>query len=188
MDNPANVRKTSSLSVITVFSALIVGSDFALASVVNVKLLDVVVFVVAFVFGFRIGGAVALISETAWSLVSPWGMAGIITPFLVGGELLFVVAGWWSSRVWGDRRRLLSPNGFFIGAVMLLCAFLWDIETNAATALIATWPGLTLPLLLSFEGFGVPFALVHETADFVLGMLFAPVAILLMPKVMKGVR
>ena len=176
------------MAVVAIFSALIVGSDFALAPFVNVKLLDAVVFVVAFVFGFRIGAGVAVISETVWSFVSPWGMAGVITPFLVGGELLFAIAGWWSSRVWGDRLKLSSPYVFFIGAVMLVCASLWDVETNAATALIASWPTLTLPILLSFEALGIPFALVHEVADFLLGMLFAPAVILLMPKIMKGAK
>lgn len=182
------MRRTSGVAAITVFSALIVGSDFALAPFVNVKLLDTIVFVVAFVFGFRIGAAVAVVSETAWSFVSPWGIAGAITPFLVGGEMLFVLAGWWASRVWGDRMKLPSPNAIFLGAVMLVCAFIWDLETNAATALIASWPTLTLPVLLSFEAVGIPFALVHEEADFLLGMLLAPVAILLIPRIMKGMK
>jgi hypothetical protein len=187
MDYPSIMRKTSEVAVVTVFSALIVGSDFALAPFANVKLLDCIVFVVAFVFGFRLGAAVAVVSETAWSMVSPWGVApwGII-PFLVGGELLFALAGWWSSRVWGERSEILSPNAIFIGATMMISAFLWDLETNAATALIASWPGLTLQELVSFEGIGIPFAIVHEAADFLLGMLFAPVVILLIPRVTKA--
>lgn len=186
MDYPASMRGTSKVAVVTVFSALIIGSDFALAPFANIKLLDVIVFVVAFVFGFRMGAAVAIISETAWSFVSPWGMAGAITPFLIGGELLFAAAGWWSSRMWGDRMKLPSFNALFLGAVMLLCAFLWDLETNAATALLWYWPNLSLQGLVLFEAQGILFALIHEGADFLLGMLFAPVAILLIPRMAKG--
>ncbi len=186
MDYPAIVRGSPSIAVVVVFTALIVGSDFALAPLVNIKLMDALVFVVAFVFGFKEGAAVAVLSETTWSFVSPWGMAGVMTPFLVGGELLFAVAGWWSARIWGDRSKLLTPNSVFIGAIMLICAFIWDFETNAATALVASWPGLTFQSLLFYEGWGVPFAVVHEEADFVLGMLFAPLAILLIPRVTRG--
>ncbi len=177
MDYPATVRATSEVSVLVVFSALIVGSDFALAPFVNVKLLDSIVFLVAFVYGFRMGAGVAIISETVWSVVSPWGAAGVMTPFLVGGELIFAVAGWWASRAWGMKSKFGVREAVFIGALMLLCASLWDLETNTATALVAYWPGLTLGELLATEVAGIPFALIHEYADFILGSLFVPAAL-----------
>ena len=180
------MRPVQTVAIVATFSAMIVGSDFALASVPNVKLLDSLVFVAAFVFGFRIGAYVGILSEVTWSFVSPIGMAGAITPFLVGGELLFAVAGWWASRVWGDKSKLLTPNSMFIGALMLVCAFVWDFETNAATALIVSWPALTIEKIALYEGYGIPFALVHEGADFLLGVLVAPATILLIPKMMRG--
>jgi len=176
------MRSTSTGAVVAAFSALAVGSDFALAPYVNVKLMDTIVFLVAFLFGLRAGAGVAIVSETAWSFVSPWGVAGWITPFLVGGELIFAVAGWWASRTWRDKAGSWGTHALFIGASMLVCAFLWDLETNAATALLAYWPTLTLGKLLLTEGFGLPFALIHEAADFLLGMVAAPAAILMIPK------
>ena len=173
-------------AAVLIFTALIITSDFVLAPFVNVKLLDSMVFLAAFLFGFRAGAAVAILSETVWSFVSPWGVAGIVMPFLVGGELLFAAAGWWASKVWEDRSRILNPNSLFIGAVMVLCAFVWDLETNAATALIAYWPAVTFDKLVLTELLGIPFALLHLTADFLLGVLFIPAAILLVPRVMKG--
>lgn len=173
------------IAVVAVFSSLIVGSDFALAPFYNVKLLDTLVFVTGFVFGFRLGAAVAVLSETSWSFVSPNGIAGAITPFLVAGELLFAAAGWWASKVWGDWSKLSARDSVFIGALMLICAFFWDLETNAATALIAYWPNLTLSNLALTEGFGIPFALAHEASDFVLGTLVAPLTIFTIPRIMK---
>jgi len=179
MDYPSAVRRSQAVALVAALSSLIVGSDFALAPYVNVKLLDVVVFFAAFVFGFRLGAAVAVISETVWSVASPWGIAGAITPFLVAGELLFAAAGWWSSRLWGGRSQPISLNAVSIGAMMLLCAFVWDFETNAATAIIAYWPGLTLQNFFGTEVLGIPFALVHEGADFLLGAFLAPMVIVL---------
>ena len=176
----ADVRE---VALVPVLSALIVGSDFALAPYVDVKLLDVIVFSAAFLFGFRLGAVVAIVSEGAWSVVSPWGFAGPIMPFLIAGELIFAATGWWASKVWSDRSKVVQ-NSIFIAALMLICAFAWDVETNLATALIASWPGLSIPAVVAWQISGIPFALVHEIADFFLGLLFAPAAILLIPRVM----
>ncbi|QQG48130.1 MAG: hypothetical protein HY247_05075 [archaeon] len=176
------MRRAQDVAVVGIFSALVVGSDFALYPLYGIKLMDTLVFFVAFAFGARASVGVAVISETTWSYVSPIGAAGVITPFLVGGELLFVLAGWWASKAWGDRSKLLSPNAIFIGALMLICAFVWDFETNAATALIAGWPTVTLQSVGAWELSGIPFAVVHEAADFVLGMVLIPAILMVVPR------
>jgi hypothetical protein len=180
------VRHSAEVSVIAVFTAVIIGSDLALSGpeFSNIKLLDTLVFVSTYVFGLRVGVAVGVLSEATWSFISPIGMAGAITPFLVGGEMLFVFAGWAASRAWGPRPRVLSSNSLFIGALLAICAFLWDLETNAATALIAYWPGLGLAQLLGtmFNPLTLLFALAHEGSDFAFGCLVAPSFIFLIPK------
>jgi hypothetical protein len=186
LDNPSRLR-AKDVAVVAVFSATVVASDFALAPFVNFKLMDPIVFMVAFVFGFRQGAAVALVSETAWSVVSPWGPAGAVAPFLIAGELLFAVAGWGASKVWGADRERASTTALFIGSTLALCAFAWDFETNAATALIANWPGLTLGEVLGYElsGFVFPVPLAHELGDFLLGTVAAPATLLMLPRLRK---
>jgi hypothetical protein len=181
------MRGSRDTAVIAVFTAMVIASDFALVPYVNVKLMDVTVFLVAYVFGFRQGAAVALLSETIWSVISPWGFAGIIAPFLVVGELLFAGAGWGAYRVWGRDGKILSPTAIFIGATLAICAFVWDLETNAATALIATWPGTSWGQVAVYElqGFVFPTPLAHELWDLVLGVLLAPAAIVAMPRVRR---
>ncbi len=174
------------MAVVAIFTALVVGSDLALSGpeFSNVKLLDTLVFVSAYVFGFRVGAAVGVLSETIWSFASPIGMAGIIAPFLVGGELLFALAGWAAARTWGPRPQVASMHAVFIGALLALCAFAWDLETNAATAFIQYWPTLGLPQLLGtmFNPLTLLFALAHEGSDFAFGSLVAPSFILLIPR------
>jgi uncharacterized membrane protein len=187
INHPA--MRHSDVAVAAVFSALVVGSDYALTPFVNFKLMDTIVFIVAFVFGFRQGAAVAVISETIWSVISPWGQAGVIAPFLVAGEIMFAVAGWGASKMWGAEKEAISPISLFMGATMTICAFLWDLETNAATALIAYWPTLNLGLLIATElrgfVFGIP--MIHEVGDFLLGAMVAPAAIMVIPKVGRRV-
>ncbi len=182
------MRGSTSVAVVATFTALIVGSDFALAPLTNVKLLDTVVFVAAYLYGFRVGAAVGILSESIWSFASPVGMAGPITPFLVGGEVIFAVAGWGAAKAWGRRLKLVSPYSLFIGGSMAVCAFLWDLVTNLATAQIAFWPSPTLLeyLCTSFCPMTVPFILAHEGSDFVFGVLLAPAFIFLIPRVYRG--
>ena len=159
------------------FTSLIIASDYALTPALNVKLMDTMVFSSAYAFGFRIGAYVALLSELVWSLVSPYGFAGYLMPFLVGGELLFALAGFAASKIWGNPGDLSthSVNNFFFGAMLAICAFVWDFETNIATGLVAG--AHTLTYLLSFEVLGIPFMLAHELSDFFLGSLLAPLVI-----------
>ncbi len=176
------------MAVVATFSALIVGSDFALSPFYNVKLLDTLVFVCAYVFGFRVGALVGIVSETSWSFVSPIGMAGLITPFLIAGEVLFALAGWAASKAWGASFRPLSYYPMFIGATMAICAFIWDLETNLATALIQYWPSPTLGeyLLTAFGPWTIPFTLAHEVSDLGFGIVLVPTLIVLIPRVFRG--
>ena len=185
MDYPTIMGAARNVATVAAFSALIVGSNFPLAEIPNVKLLDTLVFVSAFVFGFRMGASVAIISELAWSFVSPWGIAGAITPFLVAGELIYAAAGWAASRLWREDIRFLSKRNLFIGSVLAISAFIWDVETNLGTALIAFWPNVTLSKIAITELYGVPFMLFHELSDFLLGTLFAPVVISLLARLAK---
>jgi len=179
------MERSESVAVVTIFAALIVGSDFALAPYPNVKLFDTLVFVAAFVYGFRVGAAACVLSETIWGFVSPNGMAGIILPFLVGGELLFAFAGYAASRVWTNpRTNALSMQNFFLGALMAICAFAWDFETNLATGLLAG--ASTVSSLLWYEVYGIPFMVAHEVSDLVFGTLAAPPLILYTWHAMKG--
>lgn len=183
------MREPRTVAIVATFTAIIVGSDLALSGpeFSNIKLLDTLVFVSAYVFGFRVGASVGILSETIWSFVSPVGMAGVVTPFLVAGELLFALAGWGASKLWGRQLRMTSPYPLFVGALLTICAFIWDLETNAATALLAYWPSLTLPKLLAteFNPLTLLFFLAHEGSDFAFGVLLAPIFIFLIPKVLS---
>ncbi len=167
---------------------MIVGSDFVLTPVYNVKLLDVLVFVSAYLFGLRVGALVGVLSESIWSFASPNGFAGPVTPFLVAGEVIFAFAGWAAAKAWGRELGVVSPTSVFIGAVLALSAFVWDLETNLATALISFWPSPSLAeyVYTAFNPLTLAFTLAHEGSDFVFGMVLAPTFILLIPRVLRN--
>jgi hypothetical protein len=169
--------KTNHLALVAAFTALAVASDFALADVPNVKLVDPIVFSVAFVFGLEMGVYVGVLSEVIWGTLSPYGFGGYIIPFLVAGEVLYALAGWAAARAWGGESSPLGARNLYMGAVLALCAFLWDLETNAGTALLSFWPALTLQKLAATEVVGIPFMMAHEVSDLVTGAVLAPLII-----------
>jgi hypothetical protein len=169
--------KTKDIALVAAFTALAIASDFALTDFANVKLVDPIVFSVAFVFGLEMGVYVGVLSELIWGTFNPFGFGGYIIPFLVAGEVLYALAGWAAARVWaGDSSRLATRNLYF-GAVLAICAFVWDLETNVGTALISFWPSLTVQKLLATEVIGIPFMVSHEVSDLVTGAVFAPLII-----------
>ena len=182
MDYPSVVRASQSLATVTVFTALAVGSDFALVGVPNVKLVDTLVFLSAYLFGFRVGASVGLLSELIWAYLSPWGAPGFIAPFLILGEVVYAVAGFTAARVWSPGSALKPGGSLVFGGLLAICAFFWDLETNLATALIAYWPGVSAPKVVTTMLTGIPFMLSHEVSDFALGLLFVPVVVLTIPR------
>jgi hypothetical protein len=178
---------TLKVAAVATFTALIVGSDFALSGpeFSNIKLLDALVFASAYLFGFSVGASVGILSETVWSFVSPVGMAGALTPFLVLGELLFAVAGWGAARLWGRGGDGSSHYPLYFGAVLAVCAFVWDFETNAATAILSLWPNVQLPAFMTivFGPLTLPFDIAHELSDFAFGSLLVPSVIFLIPRI-----
>lgn len=182
MDYPSSVRGSQPLAVVTILTALAIGSDFALAGVPNIKLVDALVFLSAYLFGFRVGASVGILSELIWAFASPWGAPGFIAPFLVAGEVIYAAAGSTAARIWSSGSMLSPGNGVVFGGLLAISAFLWDVETNLATALIAYWPAVTVLKVMATMMVGIPFMLVHEIADFALGLLFVPAALLTIPR------
>jgi hypothetical protein len=169
--------RTRELALVAAFSALAVASDYALTDIPNVKLVDPIVFSVAFVFGLEMGVYVGVLSEVIWGTLSPYGFGGYIIPFLVAGEVLYALAGWAASKVWRGEGPPLAARNLYMGSVLASCAFAWDLETNAGSALLSFWPALTLHKLLATEAVGIPFMLAHEVSDLVTGAVLAPLII-----------
>ena len=76
-----------------------------------------------------------------------------------------------------EKSSALSARNLFFGAILAICAFIWDFETNIATGLLALWPRENLVGVLIFEVTGIPFMIAHELSDFILGAALAPIII-----------
>lgn len=167
MSSAFSVRTVARLAM---FVALIIGSDWLLSPLYNVKLVDMMVFISAFLYGFRFGAAVGVLSELVWGTFNPLGFGGPIIPFLVTGELLYAFAGSLASKIWGYGP-LSGPVSPYMGAMLAVSTFFWDVWTNLGTAVIAYYPKLTVGEIISTELFGAWFMFVHEFSNLFLGMI-----------------
>jgi len=181
------MRFARPVATISIFTALIVGSNFALASVPNVKLDGALIFMATIVYGAYTGASVAVLSELIWSQVSPWGSSGAyLLPFLISAELLYVVAGLVAKRALSGSWDASRGNSPMFAGLLCLFTFIWDVWTNLGTAILATNLSLGAILFIEFNPLTLVFSITHEVSNLILGAVFVPSVLVLLPKVTKG--
>ena len=180
------MTRSRDVAVMAIFSALAVSSNYALLAFPQVKLMDSLVFISAYLFGFGVGAGVAVITWLVYGSVNPLGAAGFpLLLVLMVGEFIFAFSGallgrsWKRTAVFGNGSKFLNKS-LVLGITGLLSAFVYDFWTNAIDGLL---------IYRSIEGIalrwitGVYFALVHELADFVFFAFVVPILIVAISRV-----
>jgi len=190
--------------IVAVFTALSLATNYALIGFQNVKLMDTLVFIVAFLFGVRLGIGVAVSTWLVYGLVNPNGVDGpIILSFLILGECFYALSGAILSRTsvgqelsrvkpTDDNSRITGRTGVFrklgrrisrlnptrslvFALVGLQATFGYDLLTN-----FASWLFLTTSLYQAFiigNIIGVPFSVAHEGSNTIFFATVAPAVI-----------
>src|SRR5436309_7008787 len=183
LDPPAVFKRRSTKAmIVAVFTALALATNYALSGVYNVKVMDALVFIVAFLFGVRLGIGVGTSIWLVWGFVNPSGVDDLITfSFVVVGESFYVLAGAILRRT-SIAQSLLQRGGssfrqlgLVFALVGLLSTFSYDVFTN-----FGSWLFLTSS---SYEAFvrgniiGAPFSVAHEASNTVFFATVAPTII-----------
>lgn len=180
------MRRSSNIAIISVFSALAVASNYAMIAFPQVKLMDSIVFVSAYLYGFGVGAGVAIITWVVYGSLNPLGAAGFpLILVLIVGEMVFAVSGVLLSRSWKRSTDFSGSHRFLnkslvLGVTGLLSAFVYDFWTNAIDGLL---------IYRSVEGIflrwmtGVYFAITHEVADFLFFAFVVPALIIAISRV-----
>ncbi len=147
------------------------ATNYAMIGIPNVKLMDALVFVAAFLFGIEVGVGAAVVTWAIYGFVNPYGQAGFpLIAFLMAGECFYAIAGA------GLRKTSIAKDLFkaghahgqssiLFGAVGLLSTFAYDVLTNFATYLFFA-SSLYQALLIGMIT-GLPFSLAHELSNLV---------------------
>src|SRR3972149_6267780 len=93
---PDHVPQTTivRIAVVAVFAALALATNYALIGIPNVKIMDALVFLAAFLFGLKVGVAVGASTWAVYGFINPQGSADLILlSFLITGECFYALAG-----------------------------------------------------------------------------------------------
>ncbi len=175
-------RATTKASLIAVFTAVSLGTNYVLAAFPNVKVMDAIVFLAAFLFGLDVGLGTAFFSRLIYGYVNPWGQVGLdLLVFLIIGESFYALAGSLLRRglfvnVLTIERGTYAGWGIIFGVTGLVSTFAYDVLTNFASYVFTT-TSLFNAVIIGMAT-GAPFAIIHEVSNLVFFGTVAPVAII----------
>ena len=171
-------------SAIAVFSAMSLGTNYALISIPNVKLMDAFVFLAAYLFGVKVGIGVAISTWGVYGFVNPYGQDDLILlSFLIVGECFYAIAALPLRRVTVPRNILrdygelvwFGEYSILVGFTGFIATLAYDLLTN-----FASWLFKTNSLYAAFligNIFGAPFSIIHEVSNLAFFVAVVPVAI-----------
>lgn len=157
-------RRAAAIAVLTAAS---ISTNYLLIGVVNVKLMDLIVFSSGYIYGCLAGVMVGVLTWLVYGTLNPYGFSlPILIATMLCETLYGVVGGLLARRGFWD-------GGFIDGAVSFgvlgfLLTSIYDLMTNIVSGLVAGVP-IAVALIA-----GVPFALIHEISNALLFSLGAP--------------
>jgi len=144
-------------SMLAVFTAAAVATNYLLIGVVNVKFMDLLVFTGGYLYGAGFGATMGAMVWLVYGTVNPYGFNLPTLAATMLGEAVYGVAGGVVRRSMGVKPGW-SPD-IRLGVVGFLLTFLYDLFTNVVSAYVAG-----IPVAVALVG-GVPFALLHEASN-----------------------
>jgi len=159
--------------LIAVFTALAIATDFAMVPLVNIKLMDTLVFVAALAFGFRVGASVAGLTWLVYGTLSPWGFAsGPFIVLLMLSEMIYAALGSIAARFAGWMKWGTAERSAAFGFLGFFGALAYDLNTIITPAVLSG-----IPLVSSVFSLipAMPFMFAHEASDFVFFSTLGPV-------------
>lgn len=167
--------------MVAVFTALSLGTNYAMIGLPNVKIMDALVFVSAFLFGLGVGVGVAVSTWGVYGFINPYGQAGpVLFIFLITGESFYALAGAGLRKTFVAKELLIEGRAYgrisyIFGVVGLAATFAYDVLTNFASYLFLTttlFQALVIGLIT-----GAPFAVLHELSNLIFFATVVPAAI-----------
>ena len=149
---------TKRAAMVAVLTAACVASNYALIGVVNVKFMDLIVFVAGFSLGPIVGASVGVLTWLVYGSINPYGFSLPILLITSAGESLYGIVGGFLGR--GSERifNRVSDSAKF-AVIGFLLTFVYDLVTNVVSGVSV---GIPIPVALVT---GIPFAIVHEASN-----------------------
>ncbi len=171
-------------ALISVFTAEALATNYALIGLPNIKLMDALVFLAAFLFGFTVGSGIAISTWAVYGFVNPYGQAGFpLILFLILGECFYALGGAALRRT-STAKGLLAEKHLasdlsivaIFGIAGLALTFAYDVLTHFTTYMFLS-SSLYHALLIG-PITGAPFAITHELTNLFFFAFVSPAGIL----------
>ena len=156
------VLSTRQVSVIAVMTAACVSTNYLLIGVINVKFMDLLVFVSGYAFGPVVGVAVGVFTWLVYGTINPYGFSFPILAATCLGESVYGFVG---GLIGGSEFHKAREGGRFLfinarfAIIGFLLTFVYDLFTNIVSGAIAG-----IPIIVALVS-GIPFALAHEISN-----------------------
>lgn len=153
------------LATIAILVALSVGTNYAMISFYNVKLMDFIVFVGGFCFGPFVGAFIGIVSWVVYGTLNPFGFSLPIWLATMFSEPIYGVIG-------ALVRRSLKRNNFmeykkervnacvFFGVLGMSLTLVYDVITNIVFGYVSGW-NILLAMIVGF----VPLGFIHMMSN-----------------------
>jgi uncharacterized membrane protein len=158
------MKSTRQISVIAVMTATCVATNYLLIGFVNIKFMDLIVFVSGLTFGAVVGSSIGALTWFVYGTLNPYGFSLPILFATSLSETIYGIVGGLLGRQGMLDNASLGRNrilieGLKFAAVGFLVTFVYDLLTNVATAYSLGLP--LIPVLVA----GILFSLVHEVSN-----------------------
>jgi len=164
-----NLSSTRKISFIGMLTALCVSTNYLMIGLVNVKLMDLLVFVSGCVMGIPAGVSIGVLTWLVYGTLNPLGFNIPTLAATCIGESFYGIAGGLLRRHLHDELHLhssiLSEKSFWItnikfGMTGFFSTFAYDMFTNLVTSFVFDIP------LIPYIVMGIPFTATHEVSNF----------------------
>lgn len=165
-------RPTLRLALTSLLIALALSTNYLLINIPNVKLMDLLVFVGAYLMGPIWGSLVGAMTWIVYGTLNPYGTNLITLAIVITGELFYVVAAYLASKT-----SPIPPRALFLGFLGGLFTLAYDLYTNALTGIMfygSFWAGIVT------MNFPLPVGLVHQLSNVVFFGIAGPPVISLL--------
>ncbi|MBL7046597.1 MAG: ECF transporter S component [Candidatus Marinimicrobia bacterium] len=177
MDNSERLNyrgtSTTNLAKAAMFTALAVGSGYALILVPNIELITAIVFISGVYLGVSWGIIVGILAEFVFSTLNPMGSGLLFLPLLIAQIVSMAIvglAGGLLQYVLKIRNWTLTKM-IFLGAIGAILTFVYDSLTTLSYPVAAgfEWKQ-TMVLYLS----GIGFTVLHQISNAIIFFMVLP--------------
>ncbi len=147
--------------LIAVLTATCLATNYALAGLPNIKVMDFIVFIGGFCFGAFAGCLIGILTWVIYGMINPYGFVFQVWLATMFSEAIYGVIGGLlgknlASTNFNDNHLRLS---ILFGTVGFILTLIYDLITNVVYA-----PVFGVPIIVAII-FGMPFTVLHECSN-----------------------